>query len=151
MNARRQRRARVTLDAETGKPLAGFWSDLFGTNTTDTNPADAYLPDFPVQNTSNPDIQKQIVPAGTVAPAYVTAISLGFPSSYYDTWYFPTQTAITSGKAQAAIDTIVATGDQVGAAIQQVANVGAGIANNFVPLLIGIAALFLFLRFGGKQ
>ena len=54
------------------------------------------------------------------------------------------------GKAQAAIDTVIATGDQVGAAIQKVADVGGNIMQNIVPILIGIAAILLLLRMPSK-
>lgn len=152
MSRRRKQRERVVLDAETGQPLAGFWSDIWGTNTTDTVPADpGYAPDFPVQATSNADIQKQIVPTGTTPPAYVVAVAAGFPSAYYDSWYFPTQGAIVAGHAQAAVDTVIATGDQIGAGITQIANIGANIAQNFVPILIAIAAILLFSKYGGKS
>ena len=151
----RKRRKAVTLDAsgnvdKSGRQFGGFWSDLMG--TTESNPVpDLSNSDFPPQATSDPNILKQIVPAGTPVPAYVTGVALGFPDAMYDSWYFPTPAAYSAGRAQAATDTIIATGDQIGATIQSVANVGAGIAQNFVPILIGIAALFLIMKFGGKQ
>jgi len=133
----RKPRKRVTLD-ESGQTLAGV-GDVFSTAE----------PDFPVQLTSDPDINKQVVPAGTPAPSYVTGIALNFPPGY-DSWYFPTSAAVMQGKAQAAIDTVIATGDQVGAAIQKVADVGGNIMQNIVPILIGIAAILLLLRMPSK-
>lgn len=144
----KRRRPRVTLD-QSGKPLAGFF-DWFSSDTA-ANAPDLTQSDFPPQATSDPDILKQIVPTGTPLQPYVTAVAKGFPSEYYDSWYFPTNAAITRGKVQAATDTIVATGDQIGATIQKVANVGESIASNFMPILIGIAALVLFLKYGGKK
>jgi len=151
----RKRRKPVTLNAvgdmdKSGQQFGGFWSDLFG--TTESNPVpDLSNSDFPPQATSDPNILKQIVPTGTPVPAYVSGVSIGFPNANYDSWYFPTPAAYSAGNAQAAMDTVVATGDQIGATIQSVANVGAGIANNFMPLLIGAIALVLFLKFGDKS
>ena len=137
----RKHRERVTLD-QNGQAMSGFF-DWFN----DDSPVipDLSNSEFPVQSTSNPDIVKQIVPTGTPVPTYVTGVTIGFPSVYYDSWYFPTNAAYSAGRAQAALDTVVATGDQIGAVITKVGDVGAAIANNFVPLLIGIAAIWLFM------
>jgi len=151
--ARRHRKP-VTLEAggemdRSGQQFGGFWSDLFGTSPSNPAP-DLSNSDFPPQATSDPNILKQIVPTGTPVPLYVTGVTRGFPSAMYDSWYFPTGQAYASGNAQAAMDTITATGDQIGANIQAVTNIGANVVQNFVPLLIGIAAIFLLMKFGDK-
>lgn len=151
MSARRRPRERVVLDADSGKPLAGFWSDMFGPGDAAQGPPDLSNSDFPEQLTSDPNVHKQVVPTGTPRPYYVAAYSIGFPNAYYDTWYFPTSDAYSAGRTQAAIDTIVATGDQIGAVVTKVADVGANIAGNLGPIIVGLIALVLLLKFGGDK
>lgn len=100
--------------------------------------------------TSDPNIVKRIVPAGTPIPAGVAAVAARVPDAEHDTWYYPTTAAINAGQAQAAIDTVIATGDQIGAAVVKVAEIGAEVTKNIFPILVGIALLFAWSKFGNR-
>lgn len=92
------------------------------------------------QATADPDIIKKIVPTGTPGATLdgATTVAVSFPDVVSDTWYKPSNGAYVAGRATAAIDTIQQTAGKL-------ADVGATIANNLMPIVIGIAVLYFFL------
>ena len=140
MATRRARRARQTIDGmgfSTSPGGAAFGSPGY----QDWGPATPDMSTGGWVSTDNPDIIKKVVPTGTTGATEdgATTVSVDFPAGGFDTWYKPTAGAYTAGRAQAALDTIQATATQI-------ANVGTGLINNFIPLLLGAAVLFLFLQ-----
>lgn len=101
----------------------------------------------PPQPSATAGILKQVVDNDTPLPDYPgLAIARDWPVKGQTTWYFPSTTAIIQGKATAAMDTVIATGDQVGAAIEKISDVGATVINNLWPLLIGGAIFWAWIK-----
>lgn len=96
----------------------------------------------------NPDFLLAEVPNDTPVPIDVTGLHLNWPVDGITTWIKPTQAAYTSGRINAALETITATGAQLTETGAKVLNVAGTIATNFIPILIGLAALWLFLSSG---
>lgn len=136
---RRRRRAAI-YDNGAAEPSSANLGDGEGLGAT-SGPSDGWIA------TNDPDIIKRIVVSGTMGATQdgATAVSIGFPDAGFDTWYKPTQTAYTAGRAQAALDTIQATTDSIQAAATQISDLGAGLVKNFIPLLVGAAVLYFFL------
>lgn len=91
----------------------------------------------------DPDIVKTEVPNDTPLDPRVVAVSRDFPRAGITTWYAPTTQAIASGKTQAAVDTIAATGAQLTAAGESILGVAGAVVQNLPLILLGLAALFL--------
>lgn len=130
---RRRRRGPVTLDQGEG---LGVWYDprtWFDTTALNWQPSPRH-----------PDMDFVIVPNDTPKVAEVAAWSIDDPAPGKTTWYKISDRAWADGRAQAAIDTIAAVGAQISDTAGQVFDVGASILKNIVPILIGIAVLYLF-------
>jgi len=93
------------------------------------------------QATADPDIIKKIVPTGTPGATLdgATTVAVSFPDPLSDTWYKPSSGAYVAGRATAAIDTIQQTAGKL-------ADVGATIANNLMPIVLGIAVMWFFFK-----
>lgn len=146
---KRKPRNPVIIDGK--QSVNGLWDFL---TTTDIYGDPAYLSLYPPLPTDDPNINKQIVPAGTPAPSYVLAIGLGFPDASSDTWYIQ---SVLSGTVtqpvehlQAAIQTVSETGAQLTQAGAQILNAASGIASNIVPILVALAALFIWIERGKR-
>lgn len=100
------------------------------------------------QPTSDPDVMRAFVPNNTPRPAEVLSWTIDYPQPGTTVWYRPTQAALISGRAQAAIETVQATAESVAQTGGQLLNVAGTIGQNLVPILIGLAALYLIATLG---
>lgn len=90
-----------------------------------------------IEQTQTPGILKITVPAYTVPPGYVTAVSRGFPTMDLDTWYFPSEWAYLVGKFDAAVQTAGEAPAYIASAVK---------SNALIWTAGGILALLLILR-----
>ena len=95
------------------------------------------------------DFIHTVVPNDTPTPmdGSVVAVARDLPSPGQTTWYSPTTAAIASGRVQAAVDTLEATGAQLTQAGESIIGAASAITQNFIPILIGLAALYLLFEF----
>lgn len=116
------------------------------------NTLGAIASDFTWYASSNPDFMEAQVPNDTPLPSddSVVALMRDYPAPGVTTWMSPTQAAILSGKVQAAVDTIAATGAQLTSAGESIISAAAGIASNIVPILVALAALFIWIERGKR-
>lgn len=121
-------------------------------NTFDSggNVLGAIASDYAWVPSSNSDFVETQVPNDTPLPTDNTVIALmrDFPAQGTTTWYSATAAAYGAGRQQAAIDTLAATGAQLTQAGESIINAAAGIANNIVPILVALAALFIWIEKG---
>ena len=143
--AKRSRRPPYTVDAESGEGL-GIWYDprTWGDSSAyDWQPSPKY-----------PEMDFVIVPNDTPMPMQgndaVAAWVIDSPAPGKTTWYRVTQRSYDAGQRQAVIDTVVATAQSTGEAMAKVGtnviNAVDTITSNIVPILIGLAALFIFMQ-----
>jgi len=96
--------------------------------------------------TADPNIVKTEVPNDTPLDPRVVALTRDFPRAGVTSWYAPTTQAVATGKIQAAVDTIAATGAQLTAAGESVLGFAGAVVQNLPLILMGLAAVYLLFK-----
>ncbi|MHB8674557.1 MAG: hypothetical protein ACYDAK_12895 [Candidatus Limnocylindrales bacterium] len=151
---RKKRRRPVTLEGQTlGSGASGTWTD--STSSSAFNPPiDQYGNPISTGDTwtgvanwtlsADGTWMEAQVPAGTTPTDSSITVIPGYPDPSIDTWREPTNMAYISANVGAATDTVSAVGDQIAAIGTGVATTLSTLFQNIVPILIGLAALYVW-------
>ncbi len=86
------------------------------------------------------------VPNDTPLTPDVISIRPDYPAEGITTWYAVSAKGQREGQAGAMLDTLAATGAQVTAAGSQLLDLAATVTKNLGPILLGLAALWVFFQ-----
>ena len=153
--AKRKRRGPIVINGES-RNLGDFWSDAVtsisqsgGTEAGISAQGNADGTTTGWVPSGHADMNMWITQNGAGAPdSSVTSWTVDSPSPGLTTWYQVDPYAYTTADIGAATDTLAATGSSIATgvsnAVSGAANVLSGIFNNLTPILIALAALYVW-------